>query len=122
MTFLGWCVLALVFLDEVVALVAFAWWGYEQDPWWVWVWLLPVLGMQAWFWFASPKARYATPVLRPLVKVLVFGLATLAFWDLGHPTEAIGFLVFSIVVNALAQVPAIASLAHVDGAERPARD
>ena len=110
MTLLGWCVLALVFLDEVIALIAFALWGYDQDPWWIWVWLLPVAGMQAWFWFASPKARFGGPVLRPLVKVLVFGLATLAFWDLGHPTEAIGFFVFSVSVNALAQLPFVAAL------------
>jgi hypothetical protein len=45
------------------------------------------------------------------VKVLVFGLASLALWDSGHPTAAVVFLVFSVVVNALAQVPAIARLA-----------
>ena len=119
MTFVGWCVLALVFVDEVVALIAFALWGYERDPWWVWVWLLPLAGMQAWFWFASPRARFATPVLRPLVKVLVFGLATLALWALGHPTEAMAFLVFSISVNALAQAPFAASLA--DAGQNPKR-
>lgn len=119
MTVIGWCVLALVFVDEVVALVAFALWGYQQDPWWLWTWLLPLLGMLLWFWFASPKARFGTQLLRPLVKVLVFGLATLALWDLGHPTEAIGFLVFSIAVNALAQIPTIASLADDASTQRP---
>src|SRR4051794_9455689 len=92
-TGLGWRVLGLVFLDEVIAVTVFAVWGYHQDPWWVWVWLLPVIAMQSWFWFASPKARYGTPVLRPLVKVLVFGLACLALWDLEHPTEAVALLV-----------------------------
>jgi hypothetical protein len=115
-TFLGWCVLALVFLDEVIALTVFAVWGYQQDPWWIWVWLLPVVGMQAWFWFASPKARFGTPVLRPLVKVLVFGLACLALWDLDHPTEAVALLVFSVAVNAIAQLPVIASLPDGDSA------
>ncbi|MGY2704415.1 YrdB family protein [Nocardioides sp. HB32] len=119
MTFLGWCVLGLVFVDEVIALIAFALWGYAQDPWWVWVWLLPVLAMQAWFWFASPRARYGGPVLRPLVKVLVFGLAAWALWDLGHPTEAIGFLVFSVAVNAIAQVPGIAALAEQGQSREP---
>jgi Protein of unknown function (DUF2568) len=118
-TFLGWCVLALVLVDEVIALIAFALWGYEQDPWWVWVWLLPVAGMQAWFWFASPRARFGQPVLRPLVKLLVFGLATLAVWDLGYPTAAMGFLVFSFAVNALAQTPFAASLADAGQSREP---
>jgi hypothetical protein len=110
-TFLGWWVLLLVFLDEVLALIAFGVWGWQQDLRWLWVWLLPLLGGTAWFWFASPKARFGHPVGRPLVKVLVFGLASLALWDAGHPTAAVVFLVFSVVVNALAQIPAIARLA-----------
>jgi hypothetical protein len=75
------------------------------------VWLLPLFGGLLWFWFASPKAPFGHRVGRPLAKVLVFGLASLALWDSGHPTAAVGFLVFSVVVNALAQVPAIARLA-----------
>jgi hypothetical protein len=118
-TLLGWCVLALVLVDEVMALIAFAPWGYEQDPWWVWVWLLPVAGMQAWFWFASPRARFGQPVLRALVKLLVFGLATLALWDLGYPTGAMGFLVFSFTVIALAQTPLAASLAGAGQSREP---
>ena len=106
----GWLVLALVFLDEVLALAALGYWGWHQDPAWLWVWLLPLAGMLAWFLFASPRARWGHPLGRPLVKLLVFGAATVALWDTGHPTEAGAFLVFSITVNALAQIPAIASL------------
>ena len=110
MTFLGWWVLLLVFVDEVVALTAFGVWGWQQDPRWLWVWLLPLVGAQAWFWFASPKARFGHPVGRPLVKVVVFGLASLALWDAGHPTSAAAFLAFSVAVNALAMLPAVARL------------
>lgn len=118
MRYLGWGVLALVFVDEVVAMVALGYWGWHRDPGWLWAWVLPLVAMLAWLRFAAPKARYAGPVLRPLVKVLVFGLATLALWSLGHRTAATGFLVFSITVNALAQIPAISALVDEPGARR----
>jgi hypothetical protein len=107
----GWSVLALVFVDELLAVAAFGVWGWQQDPRWLWVWLLPAVAIAAWSLFASPKARYGGPVRRPAVKVAVFGLASLALWDAGHPAWAAALLVFSVVVNALAQVPAIGALA-----------
>ncbi|MBA2956309.1 hypothetical protein GON03_18375 [Nocardioides sp. MAH-18] len=61
MVAVGWTVLALVFLDEVLAVAA-------------------------------------------------FGLASLALWDVGHQRLAVALLMFSVVVNALAQLPAIARL------------
>jgi hypothetical protein len=39
--------------------------------------------------------------------VIVFSLATLALWDSGHETWALVFLAFSVVINALAQLPSI---------------
>jgi len=114
----GWAVLALVFLDEVLAVAAFGVWGWHHSPGWLLVWLLPALATAAWFFFASPKAAYGGRWRRPLVKVVIFGLASLALWDVGHHTAAVALLVFSVVVNALAQVPAIARLPqeaqHVD--------
>ncbi len=68
--------------------------------------------MLVWFFFASPKARYGGPLVRPVVKVLVFGLACVALWDVGRPGWAIALLVFSVVVNALAQIPSIRRLAE----------
>jgi hypothetical protein len=106
----GWLVLTLVFVDELLAVAAFGVWGWQQDPRWLLVWLLPVAAMTAWFFFASPKARWGGRLRRPLVKVVVFGLATLALWDAGHPELAVGLLTFSVVVNALAQIPAISAL------------
>ncbi len=107
----GWTVLALVFLDEVLALVAVGVYGWSASPRWLLVWLLPLLAMLAWFLFASPKARYGGPVVRPAVKVLVFGLASIGLWAAGHHALAVALLVFSVVVNALAAIPGIQRLA-----------
>ncbi|GAA1516365.1 YrdB family protein [Nocardioides humi] len=103
----GWSVLALVFVDELLAVAAFGVWGWHHDPRWLLVWLLPVAGMAVWFCFASPKAPYGGGLVRPLAKVVVFGLACVALWDAGHEDWAIALLVFSMVVNGLAQLPSI---------------
>ena len=109
----GWFVLALVFLDELLAMAAFGVWGWQASPRWLLVWLLPLLAMTAWFFLASPKARYGGPVVRPVAKVLVFGLASLALWDAGHHGWAVALLAFSVVVNTLAQLPGIRALTAV---------
>lgn len=106
----GWFVLALVFLDELLVMAAFGVWGWSASPGWLLVWLLPLAAMAVWFVFASPKAPYGGPVVRPAVKVLVFGLASLALWDAGQPGWAVALLVFSIVVNGLAALPGIQGL------------
>jgi hypothetical protein len=107
----GWCVLGLVFLDELLAVAAFGIWGWQHDPRLVLVWLLPVAAMTVWWLFASPKAPYGGLVVRPVAKVVVFGLATWALVDAGHPTWAWAFLAFSVVVNGLALLPSIRVLA-----------
>jgi hypothetical protein len=112
---LGWTVLALVFVDELLAMAAFGMWGWESSPRWLLVWLLPLVAMFLWWLFGSPKAPYGGPVRRPVVKVLVFGLACLALWDIDRPEWAIALLVFSVVVNALAQIPSIRRLAEEAG-------
>lgn len=106
---LGWLLLFFVFVDEVLAAVAVGIGGH---------WLLgiagavlgPVLVVAAWWTFASPKAPYGGPVARPIVKVLVFGAATLALWGAGHPGWAVALLVFSVAVNGLAQLPSVRAL------------
>lgn len=103
----GWAVLALVFVDELLAMAAFGVWGWQHDPRALLVWALPAAAMTVWFFFASPKARYGGPLLRPAAKVLVFGLASLALWDAGHEDWAIALLAFSVVINALALLPSI---------------
>lgn len=107
----GWTVLALVFVDELLAMAAFGVWGWHSPAPWLLVWLAPLLAMLAWYFFASPKAPYGGPGVRPTVKLLVFGLASLALWTTGHPALAVSLLAFSIVVNGLAMIPAIRGLA-----------
>lgn len=105
----GWLVLALVFVDEVLAAVAAGVWGRYAAGWPLAV-IAPLVVVAVWWAFASPKAPYSGPVVRPVVKVLVFGLATVGLWVAGHHTAAVWFLVFSVVVNALAQLPGIRAL------------
>nr|WP_260174022.1 YrdB family protein [Nocardioides albus] len=103
----------MVFVDELLAMAAFGVWGWQHDPRWLLVWILPVLAAVVWGMFASPKATRGGPAVRPLVKVIVFGLASLALLDAGQPGWALALLVFSVVINGLAQVPAISRL-HTD--------
>ena len=111
---IGWSILALVFLDELAAMAAFGVWGWQHDPRVLWVWLLPLLAMTAWGLFASPKARFGGPVVRPVAKVVVFGLATLALFDAGYPGAAWALLGFSVLINALALLPGVHELAATD--------
>jgi hypothetical protein len=106
----GWTVLALVFLDELLAMAGLGVYGWSASPRWLLVWLLPLLGMLAWFVFASPKARLGSPLVRPLVKVLVFGLASWGLWAAGHHALGVALFVFSAVVNGLALVSGVRRL------------
>jgi hypothetical protein len=109
----AWAVLALVFVDEVAAMAAFGVWGWQVGtPRWLLVVLLPLVAMTAWWLFASPKARYGSGGRREVVKVLVFGLASLALWDAGHRGWAGALLAFSVVVNALALLPTVRAVAE----------
>jgi hypothetical protein len=110
---LAWGVLSLVFLDELAAMAAFGVWGWEVGtPRWLLVVLLPMLAMAAWWLFASPKARFGSGGRRVVVKVLVFGLASLALWDAGHHGWAVVLLVFSVVVNGVALLPGVSQVAR----------
>lgn len=109
MAALGWLVLTLVFLDEVLAAVAAGVWGSSAGGWVLAV-LAPVLVVAVWWAFASPRARWGGPGVRPVVKVLVFGLASLGLWAAGHHGWAVALLVFSALVNGLAQLPSIRAL------------
>ncbi|RNM13755.1 DUF2568 domain-containing protein [Nocardioides pocheonensis] len=106
MAILGWTVLLLVFLDELLAIAAAAVWGAHVAN----VWLAIAAGLLTvvvWFLFASPKARFGGPVVRPVTKVLVFTLTSAGLWASGHHALAIAFFVFSVVINALAQLPSV---------------
>ncbi|SDP56994.1 Protein of unknown function [Pedococcus dokdonensis] len=116
----GWLVLALVFLDELLAAAAAAVWGNHAGGVLLAVAMVVVV-IAVWWVFASPKAPKGGPVVRPVTKVLVFGLASVGLWVAGHHGWALAFLVFSVVVNGLAQLPAIQALVREAAAgERPA--
>ena len=109
----AWAVLTLVFVDELAAMAAFGVWGWQVGtPRWLLVVLLPLVAMTAWWLFASPKARFGSGGRREVVKVLVFGLASLALWDAGHHSWAVALLVFSVVVNGLALLPGVRTVAE----------
>jgi hypothetical protein len=111
---LGWAVLALVFLDELLAVWA-AWiWGRHAGGAALAI-AAPIAVVVVWFLFASPKARFGGPVVRPVVKVVVFVLASAGLWAAGHHGWALAFLAFSIVVNGLAQIPSVQRLAAEAG-------
>jgi hypothetical protein len=106
MAILGWSVLFLVFVDELLAVAASAVWGNHVANIWLAIGMA-LLTMLVWFLFASPKARFGDGVVRPITKVLVFSLATAGLWASGHQALAVTFLVFSIVINALAELPSV---------------
>jgi hypothetical protein len=97
----GWTVLALVFVDEVLAVVAL---GYVLGV------VAALAGVALWWAFASPRAPWGGAVTRPVVKLLVFGGACVALWWDGHPFLAVALLVFSVVVNLLATMPGVKAL------------
>ena len=98
---MGWSVLALVFLDELLLMAALAVWGADVGGAWV---AVPAVaaGVLVWSLFASPKARYARPVARPVAKVLVVAAAVGGLLAADHAGWALALLVFSVVVNAVA--------------------
>ena len=107
----AWVVLALVFLDELLAVTAAVVWGRWAEGW--------VLGAAAgaavvvgWFLFASPKARFGHPVGRPVVKAAVFTLTSVGLAVAGQPGWAAALFVFSVVVNAAAQLPSVQAAAE----------
>ena len=104
-------VMTLVFVDEVACMAAFAVWGWVLGGVVLAV-VAPVAAMTAWFLFASPKARYGGGFVRPVTKLVVFGLASLALWHAGHPGWASVLLMCSAVVNGLAQLPSVRGTAR----------
>ncbi|MFD6533983.1 YrdB family protein [Streptomyces sp. NPDC060184] len=86
----------LAFFVEVVALVAFARWGWHASGNAVLRIVLavglPVVAAVVWGMFASPKARYTLPVAGVVaVKVLVFVCAVAALYDRGGTVSALSY-------------------------------
>lgn len=106
----GWTILALVFVDELVAVAAAMAWGVHVQGWPLAI-VVGIAVIAVWWTFASPKAPLGGTLVRPVTKVLVFGAASAGLWATGRHGLAIALLVFSIVVNALAQLPSVRRLA-----------
>jgi hypothetical protein len=105
----GWSVLALVFVDELVVMAALGVWGADAGGWPLAV-AAVAAGVLVWFFFASPKARYGGPVARPLAKLLVIGAAVVGLAAADHPRWAVTLAALSVVVNGVALHPDIARL------------
>lgn len=112
MRIFGWTVLTLVFVDELAAMAAYAvvGWHIGGPLRWLLAVLLALAAMTVWYLIASPNARYGGPVRRPVAKVLVFGIAGLLLWAAGHAGWALALLLFSAVINGLAQLPGVRGL------------
>jgi hypothetical protein len=114
---LGWLVLTLVFVDELLAAAAAAVWGHHVGGVLLGIAMVLVV-IAVWWAFASPKAPQGGPVVRPVTKVLVFGLASAGLWAAGHHGWALALLAFSVVVNGLAQLPQVRALVPEATAQR----
>ena len=109
MAFFGWSVLFFVFVDELLVIAAAVTWGDHQGD----VLLAVAMGVATvvgWALFASPKARFGGRITRPLGKAIMFTLATAGLWVSDHHPQAIAFAIFTVVINALAQLPSIKAL------------
>jgi len=101
--------LGIVFLVELVALVAYSYWGFHVGRGLGTKFLLgigtPLLVAFFWGLFLAPKATI--PVNLPLsilLKIIVFGLASFAVYTTGKHTLAMIFLKIAIIVLILDNV------------------
>ncbi|HEX4016925.1 MAG TPA: YrdB family protein [Frankiaceae bacterium] len=86
--------LALAFLLELVALVAFAFWGWTMganDATRLLLMIaLPVVAALLWGAFLSPKPEFQLPrAAVAFAQVAFFALAVFALWGSGHPGAAL---------------------------------
>ncbi|MGW1466422.1 YrdB family protein [Streptomyces sp. NPDC002308] len=86
----------LAFIVEVVAIVAFARWGWHASGNTVLRIVLavglPAVAAVVWGMFASPKARFTLPVAGVVaVKMLVFACAVAALYDLDGSKSALSY-------------------------------
>lgn len=106
---MAWLILTLVFVDELLAIAAAGIWGAHVGGWPLSV-AASVVTVAVWWAFASPKAPYGGVFTRPVAKTLVFTLASAGLWAAGQPAWALALIVFSILINALAQLRPVVDL------------
>lgn len=98
--------LAVAFLLEVVALTAFAFWGWTAGTNFatrlLLVIALPVVAALLWGAFLSPKPEFQLPgaVVR-FAQLVFFALAELALWASGHPLASLVTAAVLVVNRAL---------------------
>jgi len=96
---MSWLVHGVRFGCEIAAVVAVVWWGW------------PVLGIVAgavvillWGAWVAPKAKRRLPdPARFVLELVIFGLATVAFAEVGQTVIAVGFAVAAVVSAALSR-------------------
>jgi hypothetical protein len=106
----NWFWLTVAFVAELVALVAFALWGWSVGGSTGGRLLLagaaPAVAGVAWGVFAAPQAPVQVPALALLVKLLVFGAAVLALLATNHPWLAIALAATAVLSSLLSTPPA----------------
>lgn len=106
---LGGLVLAALFLVELLAVAAAFVWGRWAAGLWLGL-LAAAAVVVVWGLFASPKARYGRGAVRPVTKVLVFGLTAAGLAVSGHAVLAAWFVGVVVVVHVLAALPSVRAL------------
>ena len=105
----NWLWLTLAFVAELAALVALGHWGFTQGGSTVTKVLLgigtPLVAAVLWGLFAAPQAPVRIAVLALVVKVVVFGSATLALVATGHPRLAAALAVVALLSSLLSTPP-----------------
>ena len=92
--------LAVRFACEVVALVAFVWWGWPFVGWLV---AIAVAGM--WGLAVAPKAKHRLPdPSRLLVELVIFASATVALYSTAGVVVAVVFGALAVVTAGLVRV------------------
>ena len=117
----GWVVLAGVFAVELLAMAAAAVWGASYAGTWLAV-VAALAVAVVWGLFASPKAPWAPGLVRPVTKVLVFGLAATGLWLSGHPKTRTchgEFVLCNAVVESASRKEKGLSLIHISEPTRP---
>jgi hypothetical protein len=112
----NWLWLTVAFLAELAALAAFAVWGWSAGGSTGWRLVLAVAAPAAagvlWGVFAAPRAPVQVLALTLLVKLVVFGGATLALVATGHPRLAIALAAAALLSSVLSTPPAAVAAPH----------
>lgn len=97
-------VLVVFFLLELIAIIAFGIWGYQIEAGSVvkiiLAFAIPLIVIVLWGKFLAPKASnsiFSYPT-RTALKLVVFVLASAAWYSAGHHTYGAAFLIISILI------------------------